>query len=60
MIKVFFKVIKFYLFLNIVLADQTFYYNIKYLGFNAADCHISVQDTVYQSYHQATKVFLKI
>ena len=56
MIKVFFKVIKLCLLLNIVLPNQSFHYNIKYLGFNAADCHISIKDTVYQSYNKATKV----
>ena len=56
MIKIFFNVINFYLLLNIVLANQTFHYNIKYLGFNDADCHISIKDTVYHSYNNATKV----
>tara|TARA_Y100001960_G_C14742953_1_gene864046 strand:+ start:1629 stop:2306 length:678 start_codon:yes stop_codon:yes gene_type:complete len=56
MIRAFFNVINFYLLLNIVLANQTLHYNIKYLGFNAADCHISIKDTVYHSYGQVIKV----
>ena len=56
MIKIFFKVVKLCLLLNVILASQTFHYNIKYLGLNAADCYISVQDTVYQSYDKATKI----
>jgi len=50
------KTIKLIILLNIVFADQTLHYNIKYLGLNAADCHISVKDTIYGPYDIATKV----